>query len=180
MRKIFLLTSLIFLAFCARSIAQNSNASPEAPKKFANEAEKKAYYNSINPTIPEFKNQAEKDAWVKSQKKQEERKPVSAMPNDPTFPVFVNSGNPEKDNADYDAKKKEWYAQQLKASKFDSQNESKVDFTNESDKNAWLALQKNKIEENSKVTKVTMDEFNKLPADKQAAMLSDKNYIIVK
>jgi hypothetical protein len=67
MRKIFLLTSLIFLAFCAQSIAQNSNASPEAPKKFANEAEKKAYYNSINPTVPEFKNQAEKDAWVKKQ-----------------------------------------------------------------------------------------------------------------
>jgi len=49
----------------------------------------------------------------------------------------------------------------------------KVDFTNEADKNAWL-------KDHPNTTIVTQEEFRALPAEKQAVMLSDVNYVILK
>jgi hypothetical protein len=82
--------------------------------------------------VPEFSNQAEKDAWVRSQNKQEERK---------VDPYHVSK--------------------------------IEAEISNEAEKDAYL-------QKRQSVVYVTQAEFDALPYVKQAAMLSDKNFIIVK
>ena len=156
MRKIFLLTSLIFLAFCARSIAQNSKSSPEVPQKFANEAEKKAYYNSLNPTLPEFTTQAEKDAWVKKQQAPKAEKVSKTEVSSAKISNLDGSTSTAatKITANENAKKE-------------------ASIATEAEKDAYL-------NKRQKTVYMTQAEFNSLPASKQTAVLADKNFVIIK
>lgn len=71
--------------------------------------------------VPEFKSQAEKDKWLAEHPQnagaasaEAKTAPAptvpSAKPEDPTFPVYINTGNPERDAANYEVRKKEWYS----------------------------------------------------------------------
>ena len=131
--------------------------------RFSSDAEKAAWIaahpddyermtgEKVSSVLPEFKTQAEKDAWLKSIGQPVEKQEAT---------LTGNSSN-----------SKEFKSQEEK----NSYNiaDKKVDFTNEVDKDAWLKANPGK-------TVVTQEEFNALPADKQAAMLSDKNYVIIK
>ena len=75
---------------------------------------------------PVFNNRAEKDAWIKQhmqnnnsgntngsvntdQKKKEETKGTpKQLVNEPGFPQYVDTGNKEKDDANYKAAKDKW------------------------------------------------------------------------
>ena len=121
--RVMVLGAFLWLAAVGSAAAQQS--SPSVPK-FKNDAEKAAWIQA-NPaeyqrlsgtkgtTTPEFKTAAEKQAWVDAQNsraKAAKQAEVSAVPNEPTFPVMKNSGNPAADAAEYDANKKAWYEAQ--------------------------------------------------------------------
>jgi hypothetical protein len=91
-------------------------------------------------SIPEFKNQAEKDAWVKSQEKKQKEEIIQKESINPFTTIST-----------------------------------------ESEKNDWIsknqAIYNGKSEEPQKI-RVTRQEFDSLPSDKQNAMKNDSNYII--
>jgi hypothetical protein len=61
----------------------------------------------VSSVVPEFKTQEEKDAWLKSlQPVKEEGARIGI--DDPTFPVYVDTGNPELDYANYINAKEAW------------------------------------------------------------------------
>ena len=103
--------------------------------------------------IPDFSSEAEKAAWIQAHPTDYER--LAGEKVTITAPEF-------KTQAEKDA----WVK---------SQETAKVNviISTEAEKNAWLIA-------NPNVTFVSQEEFDKLPADKKAAMLNDANYVIVK
>ncbi|HET6991760.1 MAG TPA: hypothetical protein VFJ43_10570 [Bacteroidia bacterium] len=70
-------------------------------------------------TIPQFNSAQEKEAWIKAHPAEYQRMLNASAANaqtpapgqatvDPTFPQYVNTGNKEKDDADYKAAKEAW------------------------------------------------------------------------
>jgi hypothetical protein len=126
--------------------------------------------------MPRFNSDAEKAEWIMTHPDDYERmtgeKVSSVLPEFKTQAekdAFIKSlsANPSVPEFKTQAEKDAYFTQGKKV------EEVKIDFTNEADKDAWLKA-------NPEKTVVTQEEFNALPADKQAAMLSDKNYVIIK
>jgi hypothetical protein len=153
MKKTMLVFSLTVGAFvCAQSNRETKVIS------FKNDQEKQEWIRNhpeeykkmggtVSSTTPEFKSQAEKDAWVNSRK---------------AVPEF-------KSQQEKDA----WFEnQKLKTVKANENQNRETYIANEAEKDAYLL-------EKSKKVSVTQEEFNALPADKQAAMKADKNFIII-
>jgi hypothetical protein len=117
--------------------AQQNNTDGGVPK-FSTEAEKQQWINShpeeyqnaggvsiqdstaLKNTPPEFKSSEEKQDWVRrntsvtaSDSAVVKTETVNA--SDPTFPVLIHTGNPEKDLADYEMRKNKWYEEQQTA-----------------------------------------------------------------
>lgn len=75
--------------------------------------------------IPTFSTSEEKEAWIKANPEQYQSlggdshavqtsaepslKEIVINPNDPTFPKFIMTGNPEQDAKDFEVKKKAWF-----------------------------------------------------------------------
>ncbi len=123
---------------------------------------------------PRFSNEAEKQAWINAHPEEYARisgEKVSA----PEFRTQEEKATWLK-NQKATTAVPEFKTQEEKDAYFNGklkESKKQVDFTTEVEKDAWLRA-------NAGVTRVTQDEFNALPADKKAAMLSDKNYVIIK
>jgi hypothetical protein len=131
--------------------------------------------------IPQFSNEAEKSAWIQAHPADYER-----MSGEKVTPATENAVGKTAPEFRTKEEKDAWVNNQKAIPEFKTQEEKdayftkgkvvepvKVDFTTEAAKNAWL-------EEHPNTTIVTEQEFNALPAEKQATMLSDKNYVIIK
>ena len=126
-----LLGGCVFLSLS--TFAQNSQQKSEVPK-FSSDAEKQQWIaahpdeyveaggtlqsaapansEAISQTPAEQKEKAQQPV-SQPQVNEVDNKDVpavaSAKAEDPTFPVYVNTGNPERDAASYELRKKEWY-----------------------------------------------------------------------
>jgi hypothetical protein len=103
--------------------------------------------------IPNFTSEAEKAAWIQAHPTDYERLSGEKVTN--AVPEF-------KTQAEKDA----WVKAQEPV-------KTNLVISSEAEKEAWLL-------EHPNVTYVTQEEFNALPAEKQAVMLSDANYVILK
>lgn len=123
-----------------------------------------------NPT-PEFTTQADKDAWLQANPQfsgntvlgdgasvEQSIKEVITNPADPTFPKMILTGNPEADAANYTAAKDAWYAA-------NPANDQAIGGTSP--------------DATETVIYMSQEEFNALPAEKQASVLSDSNFVIL-
>ena len=123
-----------------------------------------------NPT-PEFTTQEEKNAWLQANPQfagntvlgggasvEQSIKEVTTNPADPTFPKMILTGNSEADAANYAAAKDAWYA------------------ANPANDQAIGGTSPDAIET---VIYLSQEEFNALPAEKQASVLSDSNFVIL-
>jgi len=163
MRKIFLLTSLIFLAFCARSIAQNSEKS--VIPKFNSEQEKVQWIKE-NPELYKKVSGTSLDQKSEVHKKQPLKDSYTEGQLNPQFQTINFNDASEK------VKISEKNASILAEKKAAQSNTERV-FSSDAEK-------ENYIQERLKTTFISQEEFNSLPEHKKKSVLSDRNFKIVK
>lgn len=161
-RALLLALSLCFGQLFAQEQSNPSNSEirkKDAAKEQFIEQHPEEYQQQggqIKTTVPEFKTQAEKDAWVSQQA--------------------------QKTQAEKDA----WVSQQAQTVMTDVKTENReATIATEAEKDAYM--QKHSLDPVAQAAPVTsamiymtQEEFNTLPPAKQAAVLADPNFVIVK